>query len=195
MTPATWIANSTDPRIIHSIVHDPVLPLYNSIVAQFGSWAPLTWGDCIVSLHIVYGWMPTIPDLSRPARCTAIQQATVVNLLNSSRARQLTNAELDFLASHFVNNSIVGVSKMLHFLAPDRYPIWDSRVARAWFAPAKCPYTALNNSTTYVSYLTDLSVWIGTPPIAAALGVLRGVSLHLSGVSNIRLMELVLFHS
>ena len=28
----------------------------------------------------------------------------------------------------FINNSVVGMSKFLHFSFPDEYPIWDSRV-------------------------------------------------------------------
>ena len=46
----------------------------------------------------------------------------------------------------FINNSIVGTSKFLHFSFPDHFPIWDSRVEKATRFDVKNPTSPLNKS-------------------------------------------------
>ena len=83
---------------------------------------------------ITYSWMPTI---LRGNHSTALARAHAnlrsvstcadapefFDLLNSLGDSEL----LDLLA--WVNGSIVGTSKFLHFLNPGAVPIWDARVA------------------------------------------------------------------
>ena len=50
------------------------------------------------------------------------------SLLNAAKyGHLLSDEDLDCLAKT-INNSIVGASKLLHFVSPDHYAIWDSRV-------------------------------------------------------------------
>jgi len=51
------------------------------------------------------------------------------------------------LLKKIVNNSIVGVSKLLHFVNPNYYLIWDSRVARYF------QIKNVNNIDNYLKYL------------------------------------------
>lgn len=46
-----------------------------------------------------------------------------------------------------VNNSIVGVSKLLHFISPEVYTIWDSRVA------SYLEVKDINNVQNFCNYL------------------------------------------
>jgi len=94
MTHADWIFLSSFPPIVRNITEDRVLPLYGSVASQFAAWKPLSWDNCVVGLHIVYAWMPTMMDYKRPADLTPAQRTTVVNLFNDARARRLTNDEL-----------------------------------------------------------------------------------------------------
>lgn len=48
---------------------------------------------------------------------------------NESTEANLTKENYNTLVSS-INNSIIGTSKLLHFIRPDIYPIIDSRVAR-----------------------------------------------------------------
>ena len=192
MNQAQWLLHAADPAVHARIKNDPVLPLYDCIASQFKRWRPLGWPDAVVGLHIVYGWMPTIPKLRRPAGLNAVDQAKVVTLLNDARRRLLTVAELSFLKTSFINNSMVGLSKLLHFLAPDRYAIWDSRVAIAWYAPAAPGYNHYNLPAAYLDYLGALHGWSPAGG-AAAIGVVRALSPHLATVSDLRILELVLF--
>jgi hypothetical protein len=65
-------------------------------------------------------------DMVAVRGCT-LQQAAA--LLTAAKPRDLNKAELQSLKG-MINNSIVGASKLLHLVAPTRYPIWDSRLYR-----------------------------------------------------------------
>ena len=76
--------------------------------------------------HIVYGWMPTI-----------LQNLTFDDHTNDHliAARQINDFQsafnlVDGLETSPVNNSWVGLSKVLHFINPEFFPIWDSVVAK-----------------------------------------------------------------
>jgi hypothetical protein len=193
MNQAQWLLHAANPAVRARIANDPVLPLYDCLVAQFGRWTPVTWPDAVVGLHVVYGWMPTIPNLALPAGLLPAQRARVVELLNDARARLLTIPELTFLKTYFTNNSIVGLSKLLHFLAPARYAIWDKRVATAWYAPAIPVYSVYTTPAAYLAYHKGLHGW-GAAARASAVGAIRGLSPHLAKATELRILELVLFH-
>ena len=76
--------------------------------------------------HIVYGWMPTI-----------LKNLTFDDHINDHliAARQINDFQsafnlVDGLETSPINNSWVGLSKVLHFINPEFFPIWDSVVAR-----------------------------------------------------------------
>lgn len=99
---------------------------------------------------MVYGWMPTIPVLNTK------QIDNLPDRLNQLRAvgKELETSELEQLQK-FLNNSVVGASKLLHFIRPDIYPIWDSRVSvncggRKWNG-------YINKVDTYLEYKKRLT--------------------------------------
>ena len=76
--------------------------------------------------HIVYGWMPTI-----------LKNLTFDDHINDHliAARQINDFQsafnlVDGLETSPINNSWVGLSKVLHFINPEFFPIWDSVVAK-----------------------------------------------------------------
>lgn len=62
-------------------------------------------------------------------------------LTSVKTGNDITNAELDRLIK-LVNNSLVGVSKLLHFARPDKFSIWDSRVYRYFYQEKPHNYRA-----------------------------------------------------
>ncbi len=53
-----------------------------------------------------------------------------VDILNKSKQIEiLEKKDLEALKS-LINNSLVGTSKLLHFINPEKYAIWDSRVCK-----------------------------------------------------------------
>lgn len=195
MTQAQWLTHAANPVVQSKIISDPVLPFYGDISAQFNLWTPMTWSNAIVGLHVIYAWMPTIPDLHYPAALNPAGRANVVSLLNAARARSLTVPEIAFLKENFTNNSVVGLSKLLHFIAPDRYAIWDSRVAIVWYQPnTRPPYSTWTSPAAYEHYLQALAGWAPAAVNQAILSV-RAISPSLAPVSNLRVIELVMFHA
>lgn len=82
--------------------------------------------DVVCGAHMVYGWMPTILDLYLgPNKLTLGEAAKLLSEAKSSG--NLTDNEMSKLAC-LINNSLVGTSKLLHFIAPNSFAIWDSKV-------------------------------------------------------------------
>jgi hypothetical protein len=86
--------------------------------------------EFIELIAFAYSWMPTIPDI-KPI--TEAKWKMIKRYL--SRLNRLNKTELQHflrLLVPIINNSIVGTSKVLHFLSPKKIPIIDSRVLKAW---------------------------------------------------------------
>jgi hypothetical protein len=95
---------------------------YGHFVSFFHERTSLTLSDFVIGAHFTYGWMPTILDF-RP-----IDLQTCLTILNRVHSHQtIHDSELLTLAS-VMNGSLVGVSKLLHFIDPNRFAIWDSNV-------------------------------------------------------------------
>lgn len=72
---------------------------------------------------MVYGWMPRVLRID-PAH---VQQAVVA--MEAARNATIGNYKVINI-SHIKNclHSLVGASKLLHFLNPEVFPIWDKRI-------------------------------------------------------------------
>lgn len=97
---------------------------HNSDQYLAGYWPLLSYGekvasrdDLIVLAHAVYGWMPTILD-----HFEFSETFPASTFLADVRSGVLPDEPV-------VNGSWIGTSKLLHFLAPTIWPIWDRRVA------------------------------------------------------------------
>jgi hypothetical protein len=98
---------------------------YPHLVAYFSAIDELDVSSFVIGKAIAYSLMPTTMNL----RQSSIAPLMVpLNRLKQDGHR-LETAELIRLKT-LVNNSIVGTSKLLHFIRPDIYPIWDSRIDR-----------------------------------------------------------------
>ena len=79
----------------------------------------------IIGASFTYSWMPKI--LSNLD--TENIQRVLEILNNAKKESHLSEKDLEVLKSS-INNSIIGVSKLLHFINPEVYPIYDSNVFR-----------------------------------------------------------------
>ena len=99
----------------------------------------------IVGASMVYGWMPTILHFK------SRDFDAVTPLLNDvKRARMLSPGDLTQV-KRLINNSMVGASKLLHFVNPELYPIWDSKIC-AYLTGKRHAYV-VNDVTNYIAYL------------------------------------------
>jgi hypothetical protein len=196
ITPQGWLKLADKKNVQKRIGKDPILPLYDIIVKQFANWHFVEWQHAVIALHIVYGWMPRMPDFALPEKLTVDQQKRkkVVEFLNKAKSGTLGVNEIEYLKTNLINNSIIGTSKVLHLLAPEKYAIWDKHVATAWFRH-KHSYSYYNSSEKYLAYIDTLKKWLTEKQISSQqFSSVRELSQHLGKVSQLRLLELVLFH-
>ncbi|MEH6521491.1 hypothetical protein [Sulfitobacter sp.] len=104
--------------------------------------------DGLLSLSCaVYGWMPTILKNWKFENFGVEFPVEVVKGLNDAEAGKEFLSKIDAVSP--INNSWVGLSKLLYFLNPELFPIWDSRIAKHfgfnWAGQ-------LNRKDVYISY-------------------------------------------
>lgn len=82
-------------------------------------------------IAFAYSWMPTIPNVKTISRH---EWTEIHNLLTQLNKKPDALEELLITLIPIINNSIVGTSKVLHFISPEHVPIIDSRVLKTWNA-------------------------------------------------------------
>ena len=121
---------------------------YTEFIKYFQQIKMIEKHHLIISSHFVYGWMPTIISLNQD------NLHEVLRLLNQVKQGHLLTANELALLKNCINNSMVGLSKLLHFIRPDTYAIWDSRIFK--FLTGKKSTYGINKPTAYLKYLQDL---------------------------------------
>lgn len=117
---------------------------YPEFVDFFKKNNAITKHDLVIGINFTYGWMPTMFDF----RSTEFDK--VLSILNAAKSGIIpTVSDLKVLKSCF-NNSLVGTSKLLHFINPNEFAIWDSRV-----------YRYLTNEKPYSYRLDDFPTFLG----------------------------------
>ena len=83
----------------------------------------------VVLAHAIYGWMPTILEIGNSDQVGQLNIVKAIRKINTGLISDYSNfiEEIRILA-RFTNNSFVGLSKLLHFLFPENYAIWDNNI-------------------------------------------------------------------
>ena len=122
---------------------------YKEFLKFFASKEKLTPHDFVIGAYFTYGWMPRMLELRGNID-------VVTAIANKSRGERISKGEFTRLAGA-INGSVVGASKLLHFLNPREYAIWDSRVYRYLHQEAPHQYR-LKAPNAYWEYLAFLNV-------------------------------------
>ena len=131
-------------------VDDSYLLSYPYLVQHFRRMSVVDQEALVVGAHAVYGWMPTVLEFKGKSVSEALTDTA--SLLNAVKhGTRLDEQQLD-LAKSLINNSVGGLSKLLHFINPDLYPMWDSNVYRFIVGERGHPYQ-INNVGAYLSYV------------------------------------------
>jgi len=118
---------------------------YFHFINYFAGRDEITEQDLVIGSNFTYGWMPTILNFKSDDFDLA------VTALNRAKATaRISNADLIVLKG-LINNSLVGVSKLLHFINPQVYAIWDSRVCN--FLTGKSHKQKIEKIELFWSYL------------------------------------------
>lgn len=126
----------------------PYLRAYSEILRYFRNADTFTRHEFIVGAHIVYGWMPTILEIS--SSDDVVDRAA--DILNRVRNGAQIDLEKISVLKAAINNSVVGASKVLHFLKPDSYPIWDSVVYK--FIHGTNSQYQMGKAENYLNYVS-----------------------------------------
>lgn len=95
---------------------------YFEFLKYFEKLDTIDYHSLVISSHFTYGWMPTIINLDGNYTTESI------HILNKIKNNNEMNNDEYLTLVRCINNSIVGVSKLLHFIQPKQYPIFDSRI-------------------------------------------------------------------
>ena len=176
------------------MARDPYSMVYPALLSHFTGLQPVNWDAAVLGLHIVYGWMPTIPKLGGIMQWDGSKrQKFAETLANAKNGQVPTDSELETLKT-FCNNSMIGASKLLHFLKPETFPIWDSRVAKVFLRNPKAAGLSVNEIEPWKKYRNALSGWLSDQAVKKKCSELRQLTPFLNQVSDLRLVELVMFH-
>lgn len=140
----TDIANNFDSE------SENYLLSYPHFVNYFKNLKSINIENFIIGISFTYSWMPTI------LKSIKIENSEkLIAILNEvKQGNRIGEKELIILKTSF-NNSLVGSSKLLHFINPDKYAIWDSRVYR--FLNSEEPHKyKLEKPIAYLNYLVFL---------------------------------------
>jgi len=129
--------------------NDSYIESYPEFLRYFENISLIEKHHLIISSHFVYGWMPTILNLETKE----IDRALF--LLNAVKAGYLLDLEEIKTLKKCINNSLVGLSKLLHYINPGNYAIWDSRIFR-YLTGKKSAY-GIDQPELYLQYLLGLN--------------------------------------
>ena len=143
---------------IHRQKEQSYLLSYREFIDYFARLEKIEQHNFIIATHFVYGWMPTILQLESISEELSLEALYphLLNTLNKAKSNiEITDTELELLV-RVVNNSLVGVSKLLHFVNPENYAIWDSRVYKYIYGKKPHQYQ-ISDREKYKAYLKNCS--------------------------------------
>ena len=156
---------------------------YPEFVAYFANLDEITRHDLIIAANFIYGWMPRI------LRFRSQEIASAVAIVNAvKRGSPISEREL-LLLRGLIDNSLVAVSKLLHFVRPDRYVIWDSNVCM--YVNRDDSQGLIQNPGNYLALLDNCHEIVADErfaPVHASMNSKIGYE-----VSSYRALELVMY--
>ena len=159
---------------------------YESIIDFFND-IQLNENSLIQGAHMVYGWMPTILNITKHDLDTQNVLLSVEKI-----SKEIDEANLIVLIK-FMNNSNVGASKLLHFIYPEKYPIWDSKICK--IITDKSYPQKVQNTINYINYCEAIQNLINELPENLKNFKREFEEIFKYKISNVRAAELMLFLS
>lgn len=99
---------------------------------------------------LVYSWMfrGKLTRFEDPAG----RYRDICSLLRDAKhSGTITASDLDELSKTICQGSVIATSKLLHFLKPESFAIWDTRVARVSYSSSH--YVTINRPAVYLDYM------------------------------------------
>ena len=187
-------SSNRDQRMNHYLnTYCSLLKVSQSLCIQ-ANGDPGCQSDAIVAIsHMAYGWMPTTlkkcdinGDIGRNGKHTILD---AFDVKSSGDARKFVEG----FESSPINDSCIGLSKSLHFINPEFFPIWDSKVAEKFEVHHHYQMKKINIYGCYIEFCH--SVLVDRQAVAKAVKKVQDLFCRCAGykVEKIRALEFILF--
>lgn len=123
---------------------------YPHFINYFNNLQIINKENIIIGISFTYSWMPTI---LKSIKLDNLDD--VIIILNKVKLGEMIEENELFILKKSFNNSLVGTSKLLHFINPEKYAIWDSKVFRFLYNEFPHKYK-LEKPVQYLNYLDYL---------------------------------------
>jgi len=164
---------------------DSYLESYPFFTNYFSELSPIEESNLAISSHFIYGWMPTIIHLNKE------DLVKVLYLLNSVKSGHIIDAKDSLILKKCINNSLVGLSKLLHFINPEQYAIWDSRIYR--YLTGKKSQYSLSSPEKFLIYQNEMRILAHDNSFKDfKIRVFEKLGYH---ISSMRVIEMVMFEA
>lgn len=153
---------------------------YAGFLAFFRSQERIDRNTVLLGASLVYSWMPRVLILDVGG---LDESATILDAIR--RGLEPSTGDLERLKKT-INNSLVGAAKLVHFIAPERFPIWDSRVSRflGW------SQRLIGDVPTYQKYV---SLCVAVAKLGAFTDIHARVEARLCPMDRLRAAELLMY--
>lgn len=123
------------------------LQAYSYFLNYFRKIDRIQLDDIVIGISFTYSWMPTILK-----KIDLTNSENLILILNKVKNGEVISIEEINLLKQAFNNSLVGTSKLLHFINPNKYAIWDSRVFK-FLSGEKSYISKFKEAEIYIEYL------------------------------------------
>ena len=103
--------------------------------------------DIILGMAFVYSWMPTIP---KNINFEMLDEA--LPILNRAKNGSVVSKDEYVILKVMFNNSLVGASKLLHFINTEKYAIWDRKIY-TYLYQERADTNRVEKIDKYIAYL------------------------------------------
>ena len=178
----------SDSRTFKVAQNDSYILSYPEFIRYFDSIdLKVTSHNLLIGANFIYGWMPRVLRLN----LMDSDMTYYLGLINEVKSGyELKDQEL-LSVKTLMNNSLVGASKLLHFINPYKYAIWDSHILK-YISGNKTSY-GIDKVHYYNEYLKGLKEVINNPNFKI---LHEHIEDHLDySISPFRAIELVMFQT
>ncbi len=178
---------------IKNVKSDKYTKSYPHLISYFEGNRVLQEEDFIRGAHMVYAWMPTILRLNLDD--AEKNSSKVVKLLNEAKVNKILNADQIDSIKSVIKNSVIGTSKLLHFISPAHFPIWDSNIYY-YLNGVQASWGVVNSTEKYMKYMKDLRELIDNGSLDdITTEVNKKINYKLGPMTHMRAAELIMFQT
>lgn len=145
----------------HPVIHDlrriTYLLTYPSILAVGKTAGPLTPEKFNQLAAMAYGWMPRIVRIDQQHIPSALEALAVAQTATATTIHTTNIADIAACI-----RSVVGASKLLHFVNNTVFPIWDSNI-EGFRLGGEPPYNHMGQVDNYFSYADEVHTILNDP--------------------------------